>query len=56
MTLPNNNNPFFVSLVGATGFVQNYIDYASDGVQLLISLMTLLYVFQKWRNEKKKAN
>ncbi|WP_157578181.1 hypothetical protein [Tenacibaculum ovolyticum] len=50
----NTQNPVFVALIGTTGFLQSFINYTTPLVQLLISICTLLYVFQKWRNEKNK--
>lgn len=54
--IPQTENPAFVYLISATGFLQNFIDYTTPLIQLLISLFTLLFVYQRWRNEKKKSN
>lgn len=53
--IPHNDNPVIVALVGATGIFQSFFEFSTPLVQLLISIFTLLFVFQRWRNEKKKS-
>lgn len=53
--IPQNENPLIVSLIASIGVFQSFIDYATPATQFLISFFTVLYVFQKWRNERKKV-